>query len=251
MPIQFRLLNRRITLLYGPDIILGLFKKSKEVAAEHWLVQVLVNAFGVEPSDAPFYLKDDTGISNQPAPRSNDVPAEHRIFYLVYKSIHVGLSGDRLDEMSRQLIRNVSTQLGQQSFTEEWTDVPDLYQPFIRKICFKAGIVSLCGSKILEVIPTFVEDFWTFDYHVPTLFKEVPSWLAPNAFSARDTMKQNVQKWHDYAHAHYDVDEGEDDPRHWEEYFGTRMMRTRHAFFKKMPLSKSTVAADDLGLIWA
>jgi hypothetical protein len=64
-------------------------------------------------------------------------------------------------------------------------------------------------------------------------------------------MKENVQKWQAYSHERYDVKQGQHDKREWEEYFGSRLMRTRHEFFQKMPLSKETIAADDLGLIWA
>lgn len=241
-----------MSLLKGQANISTLFKSSRDLSSEHWLVQVLVNAFGVEAADAPFYLSDDTGISSQPDPGSNNVVPEHRIFHLVYKSVHDGLSGARLAEMERQLVGNLNAQIAEVSTGfEDWTDISDLYGSFLRSLSFRASIVSLCGSRIWDVVPTLEEDFWAFDGHLPTLFKEVPRWLAPESYNARDKMKENVKRWHIFAHDQYDVSMGAADERNWEEVFGSRLMRTRHEFFRKMPLSKSTLAADDLGLIWA
>jgi hypothetical protein len=241
-----------MSLLKSADHITALFKSSRDLSSEHWLVQVLVNAFGVEVADAPFYLADDTGISNQPDSRSKMANPEHRIFHLVYKSVHSGLGGVSLAEMERQLVRNLSTQIYETDFkSDTWTEISDLYGSFIRKISFRASIVSLCGSHVFKVIPTFGDDFWVFDSLMPNLFKEIPRWLVPAAYMARDKMKDNLQKWQAFAHDHYDVSQGQLDRREWEEFFGSRLMRTRHGFFQKMPLSKETVAADDLGLIWA
>lgn len=240
-----------MALLQGPKNVAALWKSSRDLSSERWLVQVLVNAFGVEPTDAPFYLSDDTGLATQPDPTSHGgVAPEHRIFHLVYKSVHEGLSGARLAEMERQLVGNLASQMAEVNITEEWTDIPDVYGSFIRSICFRASTISLCGTRIFEVIPTLEKDFWVFDGHLPNLFREVPRLLAPESYKARDVMKENMKRWHAFAHENYDVTEGAQDKREWEEFFGSRLMRWRQEFFRKMPLSKATLAADDLGLLW-
>jgi hypothetical protein len=77
-----------------------------------------------------------------------------------------------------------------------------------------------------------------------------PSWLVPAAYKARDKMKANMAKWHACASENYDLSGASEDERDWEEYFGSRLLRTRQSFFRKTPLSKSAIASDDLGLIW-
>jgi hypothetical protein len=241
-----------MTLLKGAEAVTSLFKSSRDLSSEHWLVQVLVNAFGVEVADAPFYLADDTGIANHPDPRSNMKKPEHRIFHLVFKSVHSGLSGVSLEEMERQLVRNLSSQIHHTDIkSHSWAQISDLYGSLIRTVAFRASVVSLCGPHVFERIPTFDADFWTFDSALPNLFKEIPRWLAPASYAARDKMKKHLQEWQSFAHEHYDVCQGQQDQREWEESFGSRLMRTRHEFFQKMPLSKETIAADDLGLVWA
>jgi hypothetical protein len=154
--------------------------------------------------------------------------------------------------MERQLVRNLSSQIHQTDIqSDSWTEITDLYGSLIRTVAFKASVVSLCGPHVFESIPTFDVDFWAFDNALPNLFKEIPRWLAPASYAARDKMKEHLQKWQSFAHEHYDVRQCQLDKREWEEFFGSRLMRTRHEFFQKMPLSKETVAADDLGLVWA
>lgn len=253
-PARLKLLNRRVTILNGANNIAALFKGSRGLSSERWLVQVLVNAFGVNTEDVPFYHADDTGIAQQPLPGSNQIPPEHRIFHLVYQNVHDGLSGARLEEMQHQMIRNLSAQFAALKIdSDAWTDVPDLYGSFIRNICFTASTTSLCGPRIFEAAPDITADFWNFDGHLPSLFKEMPQWLVPSAFKARDKMKENLKRWHEIAHQDYSngIGQSEQDKRNWEENFGSKLMRNRHAFFNKMPLSKDTIAADDLGLLWA
>ncbi|KAF9881762.1 hypothetical protein CkaCkLH20_00908 [Colletotrichum karsti] len=241
-----------MTVLNGASNIVTLFKGSRWLSSERWLVQVLVTAFGVNTSDVPFYHADDTGISNQPVAQSNPIPHEHRIFHHVYQSVHEGLSGERLEEMQRQLISNLWTQLARVEIGyDSWTDIPDLYGSFLRKVCFTAATTSLCGPRIFEAAPNIEPDFWDFDGHLPNLFREMPRWLFPASYTARDKMKENMKRWHELAHKSYDISQSPTDTRNWEENFGSKLMRSRHAFFNKMPLSKDTVAADDLGLLWA
>lgn len=241
-----------MTLLKGPENISTLFKSSRYLSSERWLVQILVNTFGVTVADSSFYLADNTGINNQPEPHSNMISPEHRIFHLVYKSVHTGLSGVGLAEMERQLIKNLGEQMHNLPIKyDEWTAIPDLYGGLIQRMAFEGAMVSLCGPHILEVNPNFHDDFWTFDNRLPSLTREVPRWLAPKAYKARDKMNQSMRRWQEFAHKNYDVTKANEDKREWEEFFGSRLMRTRHEFFGKMPLSKETIAADDLGLIWA
>lgn len=252
VPVQLRLLNRRMTILNGASNIVTLFKGSRWLSSERWLVQVLVNAFGVEKDDESFYLADNTGISSQPLAESNPIPHEHRIFHHVYQTVHDGLSGERLEEMQRQLIRNLSAQLACVDVDyDTWTEIPDLYGSFLRKICFTASTTSLCGPRVFEAAPSLEPDFWDFDLLLPNLFREMPQWLVPASYRARNKMTENLKRWHALAHKGYDISQSETETRNWEENFGSKLMRNRHAFFHKMPLSKHTIAADDLGLLWA
>lgn len=166
--------------------------------------------------------------------------------------MHDGLSGARMEELERQFIRNIHTQMMRVEVDEDgaWTDVADLYGSVLRTMCFNASAMSLCGSHILEAVPDLEADFWMFDKYLPTFFREMPQWVAPAAYASRDKMKENMKRWHERAYAAYDIGSIGTDDRNWEEHFGSKLFRSQHTFFAKMPLSKGTHAALDCGLLW-
>lgn len=252
VPVQVRLLTRRMSILKGAQNVTALFRSSRKLESERWLVQVLINGFGVEPADTPFYLADDTGVGLQPDPKSTMSNPEHRIFFLVYRSGHGGLTGHSLDALLARFVQNLSTNIvGASDIKDEWTELPDIYAPCVRSMAWRASVGSIFGSHILKFIPTIEEDFWSFDSHLPPLLKEIPRWLAPESYRARDKLRSNFIKWEASAAEKYAEQGLAHDEREWEEYFGSKMMRTRHQFFKKTPLSKESVSAENLGLMWA
>lgn len=240
-----------MTLLSGAKHISTLFRNSRDLNNDHWQVQILVNAFGLPREDGDVLLKDDTGINAQPHPNSTMTVAEHRIFYLHHHTFATCLTGSSLDALAKQLVQTLSEQfLNCDIGYDTWTELPDIYTSFIRKEVFHAAITALCGTHILEIIPTLDEDFWAFDHAMPDLFQEMPRFLVPDAYRSRDRMKQNIMKWHGFAHRHYDVTRAEEDEREWEEFFGSRVMRIRQKIFHRTPLTPEGYAADDLGMIW-
>lgn len=250
-PVRIHLLNRTMTVLSGAKNISTLFRNSRDLNNDHWQVQILVNAFGLPRVDGDFLLTDDTGINAQPHPHSTMAVADHRIFYLHHHTFATCLTGPSLEEMAKQLVRTLSQRFSNCAIGHEsWIVIPDVYTNFIRKEVFYSAVTALCGAHIFELVPTLDEDFWAFDHSMPDLFQEVPRFLAPDAYRARDKMKQNIRKWHDFANQHYDVAQAEDDKREWEEFFGSRVMRIRQKVFQRTPLTTEGYAADDLGMIW-
>ncbi|KAH6693551.1 cytochrome P450 [Plectosphaerella plurivora] len=252
-PVQLRLANRRVTMINGVNNILSLFKGSRGLSSEKWLVQILVNGFGVNPSDTPFYLADNTGIGQQPVSESNPVPAEHRIFYQSYHSTHDGLAGKRLEELQNQFIRNFHNQIQQADISTDggWTNTPDLYLKLLQGMFFRASVTSFCGPLIFQHVPSLESDFWTFEKSLKHLVRELPRWLAPAAHNARDKMKENIAKWHQLAREGYGDTDMETDERLWEENFGSKLFRSRQVMYSKMPLKKDSPTAEDTALLWA
>lgn len=246
-----------MSILGGADNIAALFRSSRNLSSDRWLVQILVHAFGISVEDSAFYLSDRSGLGNQPSSPETGAEVQnpdHRIFYLTYKSFHQGLNGAPLAEMVRQLVKNVADQIRDFDLPDgddTWTEVSDLYGDVVRKMAFEAAVMTMCGPHIFRLSPSLADDFWAFDRHLPSLTREIPRWLSPASYRAREKMKLNIRRWQEFAHTNYDVSQGKEDQREWEEFFGSRLMRTRHDNFRKMPLSPETRAAEDLGLIWA
>ncbi|KAL1970226.1 hypothetical protein VTN77DRAFT_5386 [Rasamsonia byssochlamydoides] len=250
-PVRVHVGNYSYSILSGPKAISTLFKNSKRLITNKWLVGIMITAFGLPPADAHLYLKDDTGYGAQPLEGAKMTNPDHRIFYLGHRRLYASLAGPGLEAMARQLILSLAEQISQCGFDfDRWTDVSDLYAGLIRKMTFKASITSLCGSHIFTVNPDLDDDFWKFDAAMVTLL-QWPEWMIPGARRAREKMKQNMTRWHRFAEQHYDVSKAAEDPRDWEEYFGNKIMRMRNQTYHKLPLSDEAYAAEDVGLLWA
>jgi hypothetical protein len=210
----------------------------------------MINALGLPRVDAPLYLEDDTGSGVKPYENAKMTNSERRIFYL-HRLLYTSMAGPGLDIMTRQLIQSLAEQISQCEFAfDHWTDIQDLYGGLIRKMTFKATVISLCGPHIFTVNPDLDEDFWNFDSATLSLLRW-PGWMVPSSVRAREKMKEDVTRWQRFAKKHYDTSHAAEDPRGWEEYFGSMIMRLRYQSFRKLSLSEEGYAAEDVGMLWA
>lgn len=146
------------------------------------------------------------------------------------------------------LSRNVSTD---SSIGSQWIELPDLW-PFVQNKVFPAITEALCGSFILSLNPTLMDDFWAFDRSVPTLLKGLPLWFSPGAYKKRDKMLNNIKKWHAYANEHSDRSKTAPDDPDWDPYFGSKYVKARQIFLHKIDIMNADGrASEDLGLMFA
>ena len=135
--------------------------------------------------------------------------------------------------------------------TSEWIEFEDLYH-FIREFMFSAAVESLCGTAILGINPTLTEDFWSFEDSVPTLFKQVPYWLAPRAHKARDKMLETVKKWHALANEYSDFNKLATEDPDWDPYFGSKYVKARQKLMQETGvIDADGRASEDTGLLFA
>lgn len=116
---------------------------------------------------------------------------------------------------------------------------------------FESTVRSIFGEAILEMNPSFVQDFWSFDRHIPSLAKGCPRWLVPQAYAARDRCLAAVRRWHDLIRRHPYRSSGKEDDERWDAVHGDPIMRFRRDFHNKIPeMDPAAQAAEDLGFIW-
>jgi len=113
-----------------------------------------------------------------------------------------------------------------------------------------AAIQALCGTKMLEQSPTFVEDFWAYDEGIPTIFKMIPRWLAPKPYRFRDKMVAMVQAWHENALKSIDSDNPEA-MKDWDPVYGAKIMRARAKMYRNVGINTAGMGSGDLGMMWA
>ncbi|KAF4624149.1 hypothetical protein G7Y89_g14024 [Cudoniella acicularis] len=250
-PVRIRLGNRIIHYISGPDSVLSLFRKSRDLSTAPSVIMVLENAFAVPPKHRRIFERDTTGVFSQPAAGSPPIEPENRYWHLNHKVLQEGLIGPSLEFLAKLFISNLESELMKLDIGEEWTSVPDIYE-LIRQTCFKASITALCGKHMFELNPNFGNDFWDLDDNVINLFKGIPQWLDPGAYRARDRYISSVKKWHRFSREHADCQDEKFTDVEWDEYYGSKVMRLRAKEFGGIEgMDADGLAGLDGGMIWA
>ena len=207
------------------------------------------NMFRMPKETLSFWLADDSGINLHPHPESNVLP-HHRIDYLEHTSVAKLLTGPGLKPFEERFVKNLMGQLlANTSVNVGWTQFPDLFS-FLREELTRAGLIAMCGSYLLSINPSFVQDFWDFDRDLPVLAKQYPRWLFPGPYRSRDICLEAMKQWHKFIMVHFDHPDIGDEP--WSQYYGVEMVRFRHKMWSGMPcINADSAASMDLGIIWA
>lgn len=117
----------------------------------------------------------------------------------------------------------------------------NLYE-WLREELFHASIVSLGGSKLLEMFPDISSDFWTWDDGLIGMLFGTPRPFARPAYAARDKLVNNLEVWLKAGYA--EPSDGSDPD--WEPTFGARVMRQRHEYYAQQKMTLRGQASADL-----
>lgn len=249
-PLKFKAAFLDFVVVSDPTHITTVFKSSKWLSSKPATLFSLKYLLKSPSSAAPFYEADDSGMSSK-ARKESSVAQEDRIHYWQAVSAQKFLSGQHLIDISERYLTTLRRNLAAINITEEWTEMPDLYH-FLQMNVSRSAIESIMGSKILEMHPTLVEDFWTFDRNVPKFLRCMPRWLIPSAYRNRDTLLQKIKEWHAYAHEHSDCKRLGPGDQEWDQYFGHKIIKARQEYAMKMkPMTAEARASEDLGLMFA
>ncbi|KAI1046556.1 hypothetical protein LB505_013353 [Fusarium chuoi] len=225
--------------------IIELFKASRHLTTKSLGVMTVRDAFGLPECDMPIYVDDDSKYGH--------VDPSKRFDFVQHRDLHALLTGGPLNSMTAKFVEVYSDMIEKDtSFSEgEWTEVDDLYE-WLKNNLFRAAITALCGDKFLELSPTFIEDFWIFDYQLPNLFRRMPRWLVPKSYAARDKCLESMLRYHEYGNQLFDfTDEDGVIREEWTSEFGTKLMSARQKMFQSVGMTPRGGAALDLGLMWA
>ncbi|OAF98771.1 cytochrome P450 [Paraphaeosphaeria sporulosa] len=232
------------------DHISTLFRSSKTLTSKTGTIFALTRILNTPKDVIPFYAADDSGMATKPRKESK-IRHEDRIHYWQAHTSQKWLSGASLQLMSETYLSFLDEELSHLNINEEWVEIPDLYR-FLQIHVSTAAIKAMMGTKILEMYPNLVKDFWAFDRNVGNYSRLIPRWWMPAAYSVRDRLLKNIGKWTDYAHSMSDCSRTGPDDTHWDPYFGTKLMKAReHAYLKMPAMNLDARASETLGLLFA
>jgi hypothetical protein len=205
------------------------------------------------------YRADNSGSGTKPHSVSQVAP-DARPFHVTHKGLLQGLTGTGLGPNTRRyvqaFIRDLqSYQCGQPSAKlsvsapGEWLCAADMFH-FIQHTVGSAMIEAHFGPALLRLSPTYMEDLWKLDAGIPWFSRQVPRFLMPGIYRARDRMIQSLMAWYKYARENFDEsqihEDGDGDP-----VWGSSLSRYRQ---KTLPTIKEhndrTIASLDVGHSW-
>lgn len=117
----------------------------------------------------------------------------------------------------------------------------NLYE-WVREQALYASMVSLGGTKLLEMYPNISSEFWAWDEGLVGMLFGTPRLFARAAYSARDNLVDKLEQWLAAGYAA----STEDSDLDWESNFGARVMRKRHEYYAQQKMSLRGQASADL-----
>ncbi|KAJ3577850.1 hypothetical protein NPX13_g2717 [Xylaria arbuscula] len=215
-PIQFRAAGKRFTVFANPQHIETIYKNSRFISARSITEIASRNIVGIPADVMPYYQADDSGMAAE-VMKGSKVLQEDRILYQQAHTAQKYLAAPYLDLLVKR------------SHARE----------------------AMMGSKILDLNPDLVADFWTAKDAAPDFFRGLPRWLKPKIYTARERVVKAIGKWHDYAFAHGDHILTEPGDPDWGPIWGSKYVKARENYMIKMkPLTTHIRAAEDWGLMF-
>lgn len=157
------------------------------------------------------------------------------------------INHERINELTHHFTKALDGVLGKDAGEVVKMGEIGLYE-WLRDRMFTASCYALLGEKLLEMYPTFCEDFYGFDGEFLMFFFRFPGFLIKDAVQRRDRIFDNLEKW---SKEMYRLSGGTPvDPEGpaWEPLFGSRLNRARHLDYEARGLNSRSSAALDLGI---
>lgn len=243
---RIRLLAQEFYVLQGTSNILALFKKrSLSAFAVHGYL--LRYVFRLPKAAAAVYYNDNSGEYPTPHSQSN-VEARNRVDFLTRSSFQRFLTGPGLAPLSKRFEQNITKRLRSLHVGNDWVRWGDFMDLFHNEVT-SSVIDAMCGPFLIDQNPSFLQNLWTLDHNVMTLFARTPNILAPQAHASRDAALAAIKNWHTWARQNFDpssISADGDDP-----YWGTKFFRERQDMFYRMEgFDANAVASQELAFIW-
>lgn len=248
-PMSIRVGPKTFTLVANPEHVQTLFKKSRLLSNKSVTVFVLDYLLGASKKVISFYNADNSGMAAK-AHAGSHVKQEDRVFYFQIRTAHKYLSGQHLHSLNDRYLATLDRDLEAKDIGQDWVEYPDLYK-FLQSTVTRASIETVFGSALLELNPSFIDDFWEFEANAPNFLHGMPRWLIPKAYSTREKLISAFMRMHAYASTRSDCSKtGPEDPD-WEPALGSKLIRTRQEHMLKMgPMDDRARACEDLGLMF-
>jgi hypothetical protein len=193
------------------------------------------------------YLFDKSGYLSKPHPESH-IETRNRVDHLTYKAFAHLLSGPGYAIFWNRFEISLTKSLHGLDINNEWKPYSDLLQLF-QEYNTRCVIDAMCGESLLRRNPAFLADFWEWNKGFHHLMKQIPRWIVPNVYAARQRNLDAIKDWHRNARKNFQrcsIREDGTDP-----YWGTPYFREKWPELKGIDdWDADALAVDDLAFVW-
>ncbi|KAI1298852.1 cytochrome P450 [Xylaria venustula] len=231
-----------------PETVKEIWRRSSMLKSVNLRLFFYGYIFGMSPRWLALFRADNSGPFPKPYPGTT-VPPTRRIHHLLYEGTHTALAGSgfrpTLERLRADLIYRIENVNEQR---QEWTEFKDL-RHFVLHNLGGSFICAIFGPSLLHINPTFIDDLAEFNHFVPFLSRGLPRLLVPQAYRAREKVKDHLKRWYAHARSHVSNgsggDDGDADP-----LWGSSWMKNRQRILGSMEGDDDALASSDLGVAW-
>ncbi|KAI0490288.1 cytochrome P450 [Xylaria cf. heliscus] len=248
-PVRFKAAGTTFTVVANPRHIAAIYKNSRFISSRSITERAAKYILGIPSHIIPFYQADDSGMAAE-VRKGSKVSQENRILYHQTHTAQKFLASPYLEPLAQRYTNMFRSNIEALKIGTEWVEYSDLYQ-FCQMTSSRATIEATMGSRILDLNPDLVTDFWSAKNSAPEYYRGLPRFIAPKIYAARDRVVKSIEKWHNFAFAHGDhTNTGPHDPD-WDPIWGSKYVKVREQYMLNMkPLTAYARAAEDWGLMF-
>ncbi|KAK1579310.1 cytochrome P450 [Colletotrichum navitas] len=229
----------RLYLIKGEENVQAIFRSSSTFTYEKFILLVIKNLQGSSKEDVEKLSEDKSGRNKAPVPGCENVPQDERYWYQLHHLATENISRTELTNHLAIMYTKFFGQAIEKQPSGEWTTVR-LFN-FLRKDMGESALKSLCGTRILELVPDYIDQFWRFDSIGVQAVYGLPKWINPKPTEERDKLSHMTQEFLKDAFSTFDWD-GPDVDSKWDPIFGSRYIRLLMKWLTDRDMSMRTRA---------
>ncbi|OQE26989.1 hypothetical protein PENFLA_c006G09514 [Penicillium flavigenum] len=242
-PIAVRAGSFKFTMIVNPNHIRTILRSSKTLTNRPMMAFVMEKWFSTPKEYLRFYAAHDPSASTPGG------MVEHMHDFQVKVSLKY-LSGKHLLEMSERYIAILKRRLVKLEIQpDSWVEISNFYT-WLQDQVTPSIIEAMMGSRILEIYPGIVEDFWKFEHQVANYSRGLPCWMIPSAYKTRERLLANIKAWNRLANCESDYTQHGGEGPEWDEFFGTKFIKAREDYLREYGMNEDAIASEHLGLIF-
>lgn len=231
-------------IVVGPKNVQKVLGSPHELDGNWLQLMLMAGHWDMSNDEIAKFANDNSGRGIAPAPGAEGIPAEKRYWHMHDRLYLDFLAKQKYSDALARSFNSLFVERLDHQPKDEWTTVGLL--SMLKTTMAESAIISLFGSKIIELNPGFIKTYWKLDDIAGNLVWGLPKFMQRTSVAIRERMHSMTEKHINEAWEHFDWD-GTDEETEWEPHFGSRLSRETAKWFRENGFSNHAAAGHTLG----